>query len=221
MASHPGPKCGRPKRQGGDACGQAAGWGTDHPGIGACKLHGGNTPGARNRARRELEHRAAEQAVQTYGLPVEIDPSTALLQEVQRTAGHVAWLGQRVAQLEADDLVWGVVLERESTGGEHGDGSVLERRAALNVWVQLYQEERRHLARVSSAAVAAGVAERQVRLAEQTGAQITEGLRWLAAALTARWQLDARQAEDFHALVGTMLSALADGVQLPAVTAST
>lgn len=30
-------RCGR-----NDGCGQAAGWGTDHVGVGACKLHGGN-----------------------------------------------------------------------------------------------------------------------------------------------------------------------------------
>lgn len=32
-------RCGR-----GDDCGQTAGWGTDHVGVGACKLHGGATP---------------------------------------------------------------------------------------------------------------------------------------------------------------------------------
>jgi hypothetical protein len=38
------PKCGRPTRQTGKPCTQTAGWGTDHPGEGACKLHGGCTP---------------------------------------------------------------------------------------------------------------------------------------------------------------------------------
>ena len=35
--------CGRTKRDGsGDPCTRPAGWGTDHPGEGACKFHGGN-----------------------------------------------------------------------------------------------------------------------------------------------------------------------------------
>jgi len=35
--------CGRTKRDGsGDPCELPAGWGTDHPGEGACKHHGGN-----------------------------------------------------------------------------------------------------------------------------------------------------------------------------------
>lgn len=33
-------RCGR----GENNCGQVAGWGTDHVGVGACKLHGGKTP---------------------------------------------------------------------------------------------------------------------------------------------------------------------------------
>jgi hypothetical protein len=34
------PRCGAAKRDGG-ACGQWAGWGTDHHGIGRCRLHAG------------------------------------------------------------------------------------------------------------------------------------------------------------------------------------
>lgn len=40
-------QCGRTKRDGsGDACELPAGWGTDHPGEGACKHHGGASSGA-------------------------------------------------------------------------------------------------------------------------------------------------------------------------------
>lgn len=39
--------CSRTKRDGsGDPCGLPAGWGTDHPGEGACKHHGGASSGA-------------------------------------------------------------------------------------------------------------------------------------------------------------------------------
>lgn len=36
-------QCGARTRSG-EPCRQAAGWGTDHPGVGRCKLHGGATP---------------------------------------------------------------------------------------------------------------------------------------------------------------------------------
>ncbi len=38
------PICGARKSQGGDPSTQKAGWGTDHVGIGKCKLHGGKSP---------------------------------------------------------------------------------------------------------------------------------------------------------------------------------
>lgn len=38
------PKCGARKKQGSGRCTQIAGWGTDHPRVGKCKLHGGATP---------------------------------------------------------------------------------------------------------------------------------------------------------------------------------
>lgn len=42
---HKGLKCGARKRSNPyERCTQAAGWGTDHPGVGRCKLHGGASP---------------------------------------------------------------------------------------------------------------------------------------------------------------------------------
>ena len=37
-------RCGAARKQGEGPCGQKAGWGTDHPGAGRCKLHGGASP---------------------------------------------------------------------------------------------------------------------------------------------------------------------------------
>jgi hypothetical protein len=41
-------KCGA-KRKSGGKCNQAAGWGTDHPGSGKCKLHGGASTGPKTK----------------------------------------------------------------------------------------------------------------------------------------------------------------------------
>lgn len=150
------PICGARKTGGGrnsntsSWCHQAPGWGTDHNGVGTCKRHGGATRNARTHA-ATIE---AERQVATLGLPRDIDPHQALLEEVQRTAGHVAWLGQLVAQLEQDDL----------KQYQRKDGLLWE---APAVWVRLYQEERHHLVVAAKAAIAGGVAERQVRIAEQ------------------------------------------------------
>lgn len=56
--------CGATTRQGTD-CGHRAGWGTDHPGFGRCKLHGGATPTGRKHAetlRQEYWARLVEMA---------------------------------------------------------------------------------------------------------------------------------------------------------------
>jgi hypothetical protein len=132
--------CGAKSRSGG-ACRRPAGWGTDHTGYGRCKLHGGNTRNHQQAARRQQ----AADAVASLGLRRDIDPNTALLEEVHRAAGHVAWLGEMVGQLDEQQVVQGVVRTVQ-----HPDGSsTVEARAAINVWVRLWQEERDRLVRVT------------------------------------------------------------------------
>jgi len=113
----------------------------------------------------------ARRAVATYGLAREIDPAAALLEEVHRTAGHVAWLQEKVREIDEDDLVWGVVEEVDKGSGEF-TGTDVTKAAKPNIWLELYHRERKHLVDVTKAALAAGIAERQVRLAEQQGALI-------------------------------------------------
>jgi len=163
-----GPYCHGRKRDGsGGYCHRPPGWGTSHAGTGACKLHGGGAESHKVAAQATL----ARQAVATYGLPREVDPGTALLEEVHRTAGHVAWLSEVVAELDRDELVWGVTEEVDRGAGEF-TGTDTTSAAKPNVWLDLYHRERKHLTDVCKAALAAGIAERQVRLAEQQGALI-------------------------------------------------
>lgn len=160
--------CHRAKRgEGGGVCHRPAGWGTDHVGFGSCKLHGGATASHTAAARVEQ----ARQAVATYGLARTVDPAQALLEEVHRTAGHVAWLQAKVAELEEADLVWGVTDEVEKTATEF-PGTDTTRKAAVNVWLELYRAERKHLTEVCAKAIACGIAERQIKLAEQQGAML-------------------------------------------------
>lgn len=146
------PKCGARTRAGG-VCRRPAGWGTDHLGAGRCSSHTGSTRNGRKAAQKEI----ARQEVARFALPREVDPSVALLEEVHRTAGWVAWLTARV----------------EERVTELGDVKALfqttasDRRASE--WVQLLADERKHLAAVTSAAIRAGIEERRVRLAEQQG----------------------------------------------------
>ena len=141
-----------------------------------CIKHCGGTPQARGAAGRRLAQAKAIQAVVTYGLPVDIEPQDALIEEVARTAGHVRWLAQLVSEIERADLVWGVTEEQQVRASEF-TGVNITKGSVPNVWLDLYQRERTHLVAVCKAAIGAGIAERQVRLAEQQGALIADVIR--------------------------------------------
>jgi hypothetical protein len=157
---------------GNELCTRPAGWGTDHAGTGPCKLHAGSTP----RQAIAATVIQAKAAVVTFGLPREIDPRDALLEEVYRSAGAVDWLQQQVHKLEADQVVWSKAEEVEKQAGEF-PGVDTTHRAAVNVWVELLNRERKHLVDVCRVAIASGLEERRVRLAEQQGAMLASVIK--------------------------------------------
>lgn len=80
-----------------------------------------------------------------YGAERGVNPFIAILEEVRRTAGHVAWLGVKVAEAPNDEAL----LESH------------------NQWLKLYQQERGHLVKVSETAVRLGLEERVVKVEER------------------------------------------------------
>ncbi len=149
-------RCGAKARSTGNPCKRAP-----VPGGKRCRLHGGASPQAKAAAEARLQLEEAARAVGAFGLPREIDPRDALLEEVYRTAGAVDWLWTKVRELEPSAVVWGLT-ERWDEGEKH--------KAVPNVWYDLWAKERRHLTEVCRVALQAGVEERKVRLAEQQGA---------------------------------------------------
>jgi hypothetical protein len=141
-----------------------------------CRMHLGR------KAADVIAEAEARKAVVTYGLPRDISPTDALLEEVRYTAGHVAWLREKVAELEAADLVWGVTEESDQQATEF-PGTNVTRAAKPNVWLQLYQSERKHLVDVTKAAISAGIEERRVKLAEAQGAVLVGVIRAILADL--------------------------------------
>lgn len=210
-------KCGQPharcrahRKSDGEPC-------TQRPmhGQGVCKVHGGMASQNRTAAARRLEEDAARAAVVTLGLPVDISPSDALLEEVRWTAGHVQWLRAKVQQLEDPSLVrahegwgvddtgaprnahaltWGQTEYRDTTGGENAGTTTVEK-AAPSIWYVLYESERKHLITVCSHALKAGVEERRVRLAEAQGEQVAGAIRAILADLGLTSDQQARVSE--------------------------
>lgn len=141
-----------------------------------CIKHGGKAGQVRTAAERRIKQAKALKAVAAFGLPREIDPREALLEEVYRTAGAVDWLQRQVQALQDEQVVWGVTEEVTKDSGEF-PGVDVTRAAEVNVWVKLWQAERAHLVRVAKEAIAAGIEERKVRLAEQQGALLADVIR--------------------------------------------
>lgn len=149
-------------------------------GASTCRVHGSGSRKAKAAAARRVEEakaaREAEKAVTTLGLSRDVSPSEALLEEVRWTAGHVDWLRDRVREVERDELVWGKTKVKDGFG-PMGPSAETTEGATPSVWYDLYEKERKHLVTVCTAALRAGVEERQVRLAEAQGAQVAEVIR--------------------------------------------
>lgn len=154
QTANTGAQCGAKKRNGGK-CTLAAGWGTNHPTVGTCKLHGGTTP-------NHVKAAAKDEYRKLLGNPIEIGPYDALMWCIKIRAGEVEWLSNRMAEL--DEKSW---VEDTMVGKQF----------------HLYARERQHamadLARYSQMAVSLGIADKAVSLARTYGealASYTKGL---------------------------------------------
>jgi hypothetical protein len=178
--------CGAATRRGtGPPCKRGRGWGTDHPGYGNCKRHGGATPSGKISAAKEAAMIAAQS---DYGGESDVDPLEALLYTVRRGARLVAF--------------WQAAAMRAEDPDEFAAASANEARALndLNRWAKN--------------AVDGGVAERQVRIAERFGDSIVaaaeEALAALETALGATLSVEARTA--YASAFGQGLARLESGV---------
>lgn len=116
--------------------------------------------GAMSQADLRRFHGEVMRSRDVLGLPVDIGPHEALTQEVQRTAGSIVYLEglmKDLAETRDEGQQYQVLLQVSKLG--------LEPSALL----QIIHWEREHLITASKAAIACGVAERRVRLAEEQG----------------------------------------------------
>lgn len=107
--------CGAKKRDAGQCCASPI------RGATRCKRHGGASPQAKAAAARRIAEQEAqelmEKAITTLGLKgKDIDPATALLEEISWTYAHVQWLRAKVQELtENQTLVRGTEDRYEFT----------------------------------------------------------------------------------------------------------
>ncbi len=160
-------RCAATNKESGERCRRHA-----EPGGRVCIYHGGGAKQVSAAAKARDGERKARALVETYGLPVQITPEQAILAEVHRTAGHVAWLEQQIRAIAPEDLIWGTTKIKEG-----GDDRGTTQEAVPHVLLKLYQHERAHLAKVCADAIRCGIEERQVKLAESQGVLVAQALR--------------------------------------------
>ena len=134
--------------------------------TGRCGFHDG-----RSKAVRLAEKLGV--TIPTYGAPRRIRAEQAVLEELWRTAGHVAWLGDRVAALETEALTWGTTQSVHRWWGEF-PGSEELRKAGPHVLLDLYYRERRHLVDVAMGILQHGLAARMVDEAKERGTAMAQ-----------------------------------------------
>jgi len=141
------------KKKNGEKCRAFAGQGTNHPGVGYCKFHLGNTEQMNKHAVKLKAEQEVAKARTKFGEKIPVEPTEALLSVLHLSAGQLAWL--------------------------HGEPDAMEDKGSFDgqVLMRLWGEERDRLARVSESALRAGVQERAIRLAEAYGQQLADVLR--------------------------------------------
>lgn len=124
------------------------------------------------------EHRTHRQSV-LYGAPTtDSDPGEILLKEIRRTAGHIEWLQQQIQLSDPEMFAKSLWLARRDSGWVGPkEIDLKDWKQAAAIWVDLYLTERRHLASICRTALAAGIEERRVRLAERQAENVGTAIR--------------------------------------------
>ena len=194
------------KKKNGDPCGSAP-----KKGATRCGSHGGNSPRARAAAERRNTTNQAATALRALGHNPDaepIDPAEALLRLVTAKHYEVQWWRELVQTVTANDteqtaLIWGV-LKREQGVGPLGPVDSTTEGPALHMAVQGLHTAERDLANYATAALKAGVQERQMQVQEALALQLVGAIHRILGGL----QLTPAQQDTAGTLVPQVLRSL-------------
>lgn len=179
---HGVPRCGGRKKQGEGLCTQPAGWGTDHQGVGSCKLHGGCTPNqVAGASRRMAEAGARALLAELHVTPVE-DPLQALLKIASQVLAWQEATAALVNELEE-------VRYEGATGAEQ-----------LRAEVALYERAMDRAVAVLAAIARLNIEERLARVTERQADAVIDAIdaALAAAGVTGQDAARAKQAAARH-----------------------
>jgi hypothetical protein len=219
---HDGPRpdrCGGKKKQGPGWCTQPHGWGTDHQGIGHCKLHGGKTPTHKKAAQKIQVMELARRIAGTDAPPA--DPVDVVLKSIAASWWNVSTYEALVTELpthpEDDELVVGpdgIAHWKRGNPGLYGrtyhQSGVPTGEAKKHILLQMLDDERDRAAKLAHDAVKLGIEERRLRLAEADAKSLFTGVSEALAAI----KVTREQQEEFR----RVLSAFFRRTETPVIT---
>lgn len=152
-----------------------------------------------------------------YGSPSnDRDAGEVLLKEIRRTAGHIEWLGQQIQMSDPEAFVRSLWLFKRQSGfvrNEEVDMGDYSQAGAM--WLEIYLAERRHLATIVRTALAAGIEERRVRIAERQAEAIGTAFKGMLVDMGELFGIDIDpEDENVRAIIYRHLMQAA-GVQAP------
>jgi hypothetical protein len=109
----------------------------------------------------------------------DVDPAEVLLQLISQSAARAARYAAELEAMESRSGLHGALIGRKFALNHDGRSVPVEE--AIRGLAKLESEERDRLARFSALAINAGLAARQVALAERTGGMIADVLRAVLA----------------------------------------
>lgn len=185
-------------------------------GLHVCRFHGGASKSAKKAGTRVYREKKAkdlgERLAVTLGKPIDISPHELVLDQIRRSAGHMAWYLSRIQALGAEELVRGIrgVQTTVREGFQAGEMTVTDAGPEINALVELYNRERKFGTDLAAKAISAGIEERYIRLAESQGNLLQGGLEWLVAQAKAdaRIALDDAGSKALMEIIGEMLQRL-------------
>lgn len=151
-----------------------------------CRRHGGGAPQVKAKEVERVEARKNEEIMRRalpFGESKDVDPLKALLKLISDKAQEVEWLRYRVEELGDRARIWGPSDHQEGIGPMGAVDMTTSKAGAHTWWVMLRTAEDQ-LAKFVTAALKAGVAERQVQLAEQQAAVMVGMVQRALASLT-------------------------------------
>ena len=175
------------QRHDGEFCAQRAGWGTEHPGTGRCRWHGGQL--------RSGLAAAAREEMRGMATPSNVSPGQALGGVLRLAAGQLVYASAQVARLREDDL-----FERAYSPAE----GVFK--LVPHHWLKLQRDVMNDVARYAKLAADAGVAEREQQLAESQTEVVADLLEKVVGSL----DLTSEQREELGPSIRRHLSLVRD-----------